>query len=140
MSQLIPSLQVTDPAATITWFEKLGFTVGDVMTMPDGSIMHADVNRGDNVRIMFGPPMMGGVGSAGMSLYLTIDGDIDGFHGQAQAAGVTIAHALEDQFWGDRTFAVTHPDGYMIMFAQHVRDVSPEEMQQAALQFAGASA
>jgi PhnB protein len=138
---VVPSIVVSDVKATLDWFHKLGFQTQDEMAGPDGSIVHAEVRRGDVV-LMMGPGMNGAApGSTGMSLYINLGSEsVDGYHDRVRAAGVAITDPLTDQFWGDRTFMVEHPDGYRIMFSQHVRDVSAAEMAQAMEQMAGAGA
>jgi PhnB protein len=136
---IVPSIAVSDPRATIGWFEKLGFSSRGEATTPDGTIVHAEVVKGEAV-IMLGPNMMGGLGSAGMSLYMTQENGIDDFYASVKAQGITMAEEIQDQFWGDRTFMVEHPDGYKIMFAQPVREVSMEEMQEAINSYAAAGA
>jgi PhnB protein len=138
MPPLMPYFQVRDPRATLAWFQKLGFTSAGELTGPDGAIQHAEVVRGP-LRFMFGPAM-GDVGSVGLSLYVTLDESVDAYHDAVTAAGIAVAEPLTDQFWGDRTFTVDHPDGYRIQFAQHVRDVSMEEMAAHAAQTAAPSA
>ena len=138
---VVPSLVVSDVKATLEWFHKLGFETQDEMAGPDGGIVHAEVRRGDVV-IMMGPSTWGGTpGSTGMTLYINLGSEsVDEYHEKVRAAGVNITDPLTDQFWGDRTFQVEHPDGYRIMFSQHVRDVSPEEMAKAMEQMAAAGA
>jgi PhnB protein len=138
---IMPSLVVSDVQATLDWFNRLGFQTSLQMAGPDGSIGHAEVNRGPEVSFMFGPATWGGTpGSTGMSIYINLRESVDAYHDQVQAAGITITDPLTDQFWGDRTFSVEHPDGYRIMFGQHVRDVSEAEMQAAMAQMAAGTA
>jgi uncharacterized glyoxalase superfamily protein PhnB len=139
MPPLTPSIIVSDVKATLNWFSKLGFTNEGQMDMPDGSIVHAEVAYGPGVRLMMGPAgEWGQPGGGGMSLYITLNESVDAFHDKAKAAGIQIADGLADQFWGDRTFTAQHPDGYKLMFAQHVRDVSWEEMKESMGQMAPA--
>ena len=138
---LVPSLVVSDVKATLDWFARLGFETAFEMTGPDGGIAHAEVRHGPDVTFMMGPASWGGTpGSTGMSIYINLRESVDAYHDQVRAAGIEIKDPLTDQFWGDRTFAVEHPDGYRIMFAQHVRDVSPEEMKAAMEQMSAAPA
>jgi uncharacterized glyoxalase superfamily protein PhnB len=133
---LTPSITVRDVQDTLQWFAKLGFKTELEMPAPDGAIVHAEVSYGSGVRLMMGPPgEWGQPGGGGMSLYITLQESVDAYHDRAKAAGITITDALTDQFWGDRTFTVQHPDGYRITFAQHIRDVSLEEMVEAMKQF-----
>lgn len=131
---IVPMFHVSDPRASIAWFEKLGFANEGEMAMPDGSIMHAEMSRGA-ARLMLGPAMMG-TGAPGLALYFPVESGIDDYFAQVQAAGVTVVEGLTDQFWGDRTFMIAHPDGFELMFAQPVRQVSAEEMQQAMARMA----
>jgi PhnB protein len=142
MPAIVPSLVVSDVQATLDWFGKLGFTTEFSMPGPDGGIAHAEVSRGPDVRLMLGPTGWGpsAPGSTGMSLYITLRESVDAYHQSVSSAGVSVIDALTDQFWGDRTFTVEHPDGYRIMFAEHVRDVTPEEMDAAMKEMAAAGA
>lgn len=129
---IVPMFHVSDPRASISWFESIGFASEGEMAMPDGTIMHAEMTKGA-ARIMIGPAMKG-TGSPGLALYFPVESGIDDYFAQVQAAGVTVVEGLTDQFWGDRTFMIQHPDGVELMFAQAVRQVSPEEMAQAMQQ------
>lgn len=138
---MVASLVVSDMAATLAWFEKLGFERAFELAGPDGSLAHAEVKRGADVSIMMGPATWGGTpGSTGMSLYVNLKESVDAYHDQVRAAGVEVKEPLRDEFWGDRLFSVEHPDGYRIMFSEHVRDVSEAEMKRAMEEMAGAPA
>jgi PhnB protein len=43
---------------------------------------------------------------------------------------------LDNQFWGDRYGKLTDPFGHQWGLAQHVEDVSPEEMKRRSQEFA----
>jgi uncharacterized glyoxalase superfamily protein PhnB len=141
MPALIPMFSVRDPRATLEWLEKLGFQTMYTMPMPDGTIVHAHAARG-GAHLMLGPecPQSPGIGAPGMSLYIAIEDSVDELCERARAAGIAVSQDLTDQFWGDRTFEVSHPDGYRIMFSNHVREVSHEEMQKAMNDWAAAAA
>jgi PhnB protein len=133
---VVPTIVVRDVAATLEWFNKLGFATVFTMPGPDGAIAHAEVARDADTRLMLGPDSWGHTpGSTGMSLYIKVD-DVDAYYDRVTAAGITVTQPPADQFWGDRIFTVEHPDGYRFTFWQHVRDVSPEEMQLAVAQMA----
>ncbi len=138
--ELIASFAVRNPKASLAWFGKLGFQTSYQMPMPDGSVAHAEVVR-KGVHLMLGRAGECVPGSTGLSLYINLrDEAVDDLCARARAAGVTIDQEPHDEFWGDRIFQVSHPDGYRLIFAQHVRDVSHEEMQEAVKQWAGAQA
>ncbi|HZS00101.1 MAG TPA: VOC family protein [Chloroflexota bacterium] len=141
MPELIPSLAVSDTRQTLEWFERLGFRAAFTMAMPDGTIGHAHVVR-NGVHVMFGPSCADSrPGSTGMQLYINLRGEhVDDLYERARQEGLTITMTPTDQFWGDRIFNVVHPDGYTFIFAEHVRDATPEEMQAAMEQWAAAGA
>ena len=56
---------------------------------------------------------------------------VDEHCAMVQANGVTLADELTTQYWGDRTYAVTDPDGYFLMIAQTVQEMSVEDIQSA---------
>jgi uncharacterized glyoxalase superfamily protein PhnB len=53
--------------------------------------------------------------------------DVDAHFERAKAAGATMLSEPEDTPWGDRHYRVEDLEGHRWMFAQHVRDVAPEE-------------
>ncbi|HEY7066707.1 MAG TPA: VOC family protein [Chloroflexota bacterium] len=131
MPALLPGLTASDPQATLDWFEKLGFEPTSVMELPDGSIGHAMLMRG-GVGLMIGPCMQHQPGSSGMDLWIDVgEADLDALCEDARDEGIAVTQEPHDEFWGDRIFEVTDPDGYRLVFRKHVRDVTPEEMQTA---------
>lgn len=134
---VVPIMVVRDMPATLEWFKKLGFATVYTMPGPDGGIAHAEVARDADTRLMLSPASWGGTpGSTGMSLYIKVDGSVDAYYSRITSAGIAVTEPPADQFWGDRIFTIEHPDGYRITFWEHVRDVSPEEMQRAMAQMA----
>lgn len=128
LQSVIPNLFVRDIEETVEFFtQKLGFSVGFTMNGPNGRMMHAGLNSGD-VMLMAGykqgdhtePSAVGG----GAELYVMTDA-VDALYEQARSAGAPIAAEIADQFWGDRTFTVTDPNGYLFTFAQTVRPFDP---------------
>ena len=51
---------------------------------------------------------------------------------QAQQAGATVIMPAMDMFWGDRYGIVRDPFGHEWSFATHIKDMSGEEMIEAA--------
>lgn len=68
-------------------------------------------------------------GGCPMSLNIQVD-DCDSLHTQALSAGATEEKAPADYPWGERASALVDPFGYRWMIAQHIEDVSPEEIQE----------
>jgi PhnB protein len=113
------------------------------MPAPEGKIGHAEIQIGDSVVMLSDPfPEMGapaptsaGANAFGVMLYVE---NVDKVFKQAVDAGATVTKPLEDQFWGDRYGKLRDPFGHQWHLAQHVEDVSPEEMEKrAAAAFAG---
>jgi PhnB protein len=110
------------------------------MAGPDGAIIHAEIRIGDSV-IMLGEenPQWGTLsplstkGNPG-SLHLYVD-DADAAFARAVRAGATSRYPLEDAFWGDRYGKVTDPFGHEWGLATRLKELSPEQMQQAAAEW-----
>ena len=121
-----------DVDATLDWLiTAFGFTEQVRMKGPDGKANHAEVSLGDGV-VMMGHPGPDyrnpkRVGGATQLVYVYVD-DVDKHFAGAKAAGAHILSEPADQFYGDRTYAAEDPEGHNWSFAQHVRDVAPEDM------------
>ncbi len=108
------------------------------MPGPDGAIMHAEMQVAD-AAIMMSPTSATEqwkspkslAGSVTQGLYVYVD-DLDAHCARARAAGAQIRSDPEDMFWGDRTYVVEDLEGHRWTFAQHTRDVAPEDMKPPA--------
>jgi uncharacterized glyoxalase superfamily protein PhnB len=102
------------------------------MPGPDGQILHAEMESADGV-VLLGCPSPdyrnpAALGNATQSLYVFVD-DVDAHFREAKAAGARILDEPADQFYGDRRYGAQDPEGHVWYFAQHVRDVAPEDMR-----------
>ena len=104
--------------------------------------MHACIRIGDSDVMLvdevpnwgaFGPKALKG---SPVTIHLDVE-DVDALVERAVAAGAKITMPLEDMFWGDRYGILEDPFGHHWSVATHIRDVSPEEMQQAAQKACG---
>ena len=140
---ITPYLVVSNAAAAIEFYKTaLGATQdGDSHTKPGTSkIMHARllINGGlimlaDDFSDQMGggcmtPPALGG---SPITLALQLD-DAQGFWDRAVAGGANITMPLADQFWGDRYGQFTDPFGHKWSVSQTLKQMTDEEMQQAA--------
>ncbi|MDP9159582.1 MAG: VOC family protein [Acidobacteriota bacterium] len=135
---LTPHLTVRDAARALDFYQKaFGAQILHVHKMPDGKIMHATIKIGDSLCMLndefpewqtLSPVSTAG---SGVTLHIQIE-DVDTAFKQAVSAGATVKMPLMDMFWGDRYGTVSDPFGHTWSLATHVRDVSPEEMQQAS--------
>jgi uncharacterized glyoxalase superfamily protein PhnB len=123
-------------AETLLDFAKQAFGAEETVRMPgpDGAIAHAEFKIGDSV-VMVGEagPMTGEPMPA--TIYLYVD-DTDSTYERALAAGGTSLEEPSDQFYGDRRAAVVDQVGNHWFIATHVKDPTPEEMEEAMRQFA----
>jgi uncharacterized glyoxalase superfamily protein PhnB len=105
---------------------------------PDGeSIMHAAVQIGDS-KVMLNDefPAMGALSPQALNgtpvcIHLQVE-DVDGLFNQAVAAGATVMMPVMDQFWGDRYGIVVDPFGHRWSIASHIRDLTTDQLKEAA--------
>lgn len=98
---------------------------------PGGAPSHAEMKTGDAV-LMLGCPGAGyrnpkDLGQHTHYTHVYVDG-VDAHCVRARAAGAKILDEPADQPYGDRRYLAEDPEGHRWAFAEHVRDVSPEEM------------
>ncbi|MDD5463159.1 MAG: VOC family protein [Methylococcales bacterium] len=121
-------------------FYKKAFNAIEVMRLlgPQGKLIHASIQIGDSIVMLadefpdwgsFGPKSLKGTP---VTIHLQVD-DVDAVFKQAVSAGAEIKMPVNDMFWGDRYGIIEDPFGHYWSIATHVRDVSLEEMQEAAL-------
>jgi uncharacterized glyoxalase superfamily protein PhnB len=136
MPRITAYLLYEDVAAALDWLAGT-FGLQERMRMPgsDGKITHAEMELADGV-VMLGNPGPDyrnpkRLGQVTHSLYIYVD-DVDKHFEHARAAGATILDEPEDQFYGDRRYGAEDLEGHHWYFAQHVRDVAPEDMKPPA--------
>lgn len=132
MPRISPYLYYEDVAGALDWLARaFGLVERLRMPTPDGGVGHAEMELGDGV-VMMGCPGADyknprSLGALTQSLYVYVD-DVDKHFEQAKGAGAKILQEPEDQFYGDRRYGAEDPEGHQWYFAQHVRDVAPEDM------------
>jgi uncharacterized glyoxalase superfamily protein PhnB len=125
-------------------FYKRAFNAVEISRLPGpgGKLMHAMIRIGDSPIMLvdefpdwgsFGPKSLKG---SSVTIHLQVE-DVDAVVKQAVTAGAKITLPLEEMFWGDRYCQLEDPFGHRWSVATHVRDVSPEEMQQAMQKMCG---
>jgi PhnB protein len=133
---ITPNLVVRDAAKAIDFYKK-AFGANEKVRMPgpDGKgVLHAELEIGDSI-IMLGEEMPGmgpkapkGGGASPVSFYYYVE-NVDAAWKRAVDAGATVLMPLTDMFWGDRTGQLEDPFGHRWAPAQHVKDVTPEEVK-----------
>lgn len=142
--RIVPYLMIKGASDAIDFYTK-AFDAEERyrMPMPDGSIAHAEIVVGGAVVYLADAPddMPGGaanpakLGGTSVLLHRYV-ADVDAAVSKAEAAGATVLRAPEDQFYGDRAAVVEDPFGHQWSLHAHIRDVTPEEMEQAMAQMA----
>jgi uncharacterized glyoxalase superfamily protein PhnB len=99
---------------------------------PSGKkIWHTAVRIGDSlVFVNDAMQELGGPPPSPVTLWIYSE-DVDALFKRATDAGAGVSMPLTDMFWGDRAATVTDRWGNRWLLAQHVKDMSPQEMQQA---------
>ena len=130
--QITPYLLYEDLDATVDWLiATFGFTEQVRMQGEDGKSNHAELGMGKGVVMMGHPgpdyrnPKKVGANTA--MTYVYVD-DVDKHYETAKAAGAKLLSEPTDQFYGDRTYGAEDPEGHQWSFAQHTKDVAPEDM------------
>ena len=136
MHTLTPHLVCAGAVEAIEFYKR-AFGAEELFRLPgpDGKLMHAALRIGDSVLMMvdaFPDCNPGPLALKGSPVVLhNYVADADHVFDQAVAAGATATMPMTDMFWGDRYGQLSDPFGHRWSIATHVRDVTPEEMQQA---------
>ncbi|HVM39341.1 MAG TPA: VOC family protein [Acidimicrobiia bacterium] len=140
--RVTPYLIIDGATAAIDFYrDVLGAEERMRMPGPNGTIGHAEMSIGDSVIMLAdefpdmdarGPRTVGGT-PVGLHVYVE---DVDAVVAKAEQAGATVVQGVEDKFYGDRSGTFDDPWGHRWHISTHVRDVSMEEMEQAAAQMA----
>src|SRR4051812_15107984 len=145
---ITPHLVVKGASEAIEFYKR-AFGAEELSRMPfpgpDGQMKlgHAELRIGDSRLFLADEfPEYGATGPTGKSpvtvhLYVT---DADAAFDRAVEAGATVRMPLADMFWGDRYGLVVDPFGHSWSIAEHLEDLSTEQLQErSAAAFAGAS-
>lgn len=135
---IFPRLSYRDPDAAVAWLERafgLRERAGARLSDADGRVGLTFLELGAGV-VMVGREGVHGLASpetlGGRSqMVMAYVDDVDAHHARAVAAGARIEMPLADQPWGDRRYEALDLEGHRWDFAQHVRDVAPEEWRRA---------
>jgi PhnB protein len=131
-------------AADALAFYKTAFNAEELSRLPGpgGKLMHGSIRIGDSTVMLtdefpdhgsFGPKALKG---SSVVIHLYVE-DADAFVAHAAAAGAKVTMPVTDMFWGDRYGQLEDPFGHRWSVATHVRDVTPDEMQEAMRKMAG---
>ncbi len=134
--RVTPYVLYEDVSSAINWLTSaFGFREHLRLPGPDGKTSHAEMRLSDGVIMMGCPgpdyrnPLR--TGHVTQNVHVYVD-DVDAHFAHAKHAGARILEEPTDQFYGDRRYGAVDPEGHCWYFAQHVRDVTPQEMATAA--------
>jgi PhnB protein len=138
MRTVTPHLICGGAAPAIEFYKK-AFNATELARLPgpDGKLMHAAIRIGDSVIMLNDEfPEWGSLGpkarqGTSVTIHLYVD-DADAWFARAVKAGATVKLPLQDMFWGDRYGIVEDPFGHQWSIATHVRDLTPQQIQEAA--------
>jgi PhnB protein len=131
-------------AAEAMEFYKKAFNASELgrLSSPQGKLLHGAIRIGDSTVMLVDEfPDWGALGPKSLkgspvAMHIYVE-DVDAFVAHATAAGAKVTMPLQDMFWGDRYCKLEDPFGHQWSVATHVRDVSRDEMQQAAQKSCG---
>ena len=134
---LTPYINVKNADEAIEFYKR-AFGAREVgrITMPDGSIAHAEIAIGDSKIMLaeenaeWGNASPETLGGSPVCLCLYVE-DVDAVFARALEEGAIVSGEMvvKDQFYGDRTGSLTDPFGHKWSIMTHIEDVSFEEMQ-----------
>jgi PhnB protein len=138
MHSVTPHIVCADAVAAIEFYKKaFGAVDCGKMLAPNGKLIHGMIRIGDsNIMLAEETPEWGALSPTTLKgspviLHLYVE-NADAAFERAVAAGATPVMPVADMFWGDRYGMLKDPFGHSWSIAHHVRDMSPEEMQEAA--------
>jgi len=143
MHTVTPHLVCAGAVDAIEFYKKaFGAVEGGRLPGPNGRLMHAMIRiEGSAVMLVDEMPEWGALGPKSLkgspvTIHLYVE-DVDAFTARAVAAGAKVTMPVADMFWGDRYGKLEDPVGHHWSVGTHIRDVSPEEMQQAMRKMGG---
>jgi PhnB protein len=137
---IMPILAVANVSDSIAFYQdKLGFSVGVNMPGDDGNPFFAIVDKGESAHIGLQLDSTAGERGKGVifMVYVPEGTDMEAYYNEVQGNGATIAEPLKEEYWGDQLFSVTDPDGYYLSLCKTVKQMTPDEIAEAAKQTAG---
>jgi PhnB protein len=138
MHTITPHIVVRDAIAASEWYQRaLGAEERDRLPLPNGRLMYAELRFGDSpVMVADEFPDLGilsplTLGGTAVVLHIFTE-SVDSAWQRAVDAGAVVLAPLEEQFWGDRQGQLLDPYGHKWGLAQHIRDVSRDEIAASA--------
>jgi uncharacterized glyoxalase superfamily protein PhnB len=139
MHTVTPYIVCADAVAAIEFYRKaFGAIDAGQMVAPNGKLIHGMIRIGDSaIMLTEENPEWGALSpitlkGSPVTLHVYVENADQAFE-RAIAAGATSVMAPSDAFWGDRYGVLKDPFGHSWSIAHHMRDMSREEIQAAAV-------
>lgn len=129
---ILPLLKVKNVDASVKFYvEQLGFNNAFNMQGPDGVNAFAFVDLGKpTIGLSLAQDDNAGVGKGvELMIYVAAETDIDTYYAEVQQKSVKIEAPLATQYWGDRTFTIHDPDGYVLTISKTVQEMTFEQAE-----------
>lgn len=139
--EFVPYLSITDANSAVEFYSSVFATTPHLLLhMPDGRVMHCEFRIGD-ARLFLseslpehgGTPSPNGLGGTTVAVHLRVE-DCDEMVSRMKSHGATVLMEPEDMFWGERFARVRDPFGHEWGIGTPLRDMSPDEIREAAQQ------
>ena len=122
IATIVPSFTVDDLQKSITFYEALGFTVGE--RWEDNGTLQGVMLRAGNTELGLnqddwkkGRDRKKGVG---MRLFMSTAQNVDGVAARAKSAGITLQSEPHDTEWKTRSFEVVDPSGFLLTISSEM--------------------
>ncbi|HLJ90530.1 MAG TPA: VOC family protein [Candidatus Angelobacter sp.] len=123
--KITPNLVVKDVGASLKFYEGILGMKRQILVPDEPPFVFASVTTGD-VEIFFNQQEAvtaehpaSALGKAGWasSMYVEVEG-LTQLHQKIQQAGVAVAMPMRETFYGMQEFAISDPDGFILIFAE----------------------
>jgi uncharacterized glyoxalase superfamily protein PhnB len=122
ISAIIPVITVDDLRKSITFYEALGFTVGERWE-DNGTLLGVMLRAGKNQIGLNQDDWKKGRDrkkGIGMRLSMTTTQNVDELAARARGAGIQLKSEPHDTEWAGRAFEVTDPTGFMLTISSEM--------------------
>jgi len=128
---VMPVLAVRDLELSLPFYrDQLGFQVPMVLPDAAGVPNFAVAQWGEAVSFGLSAAETDGPKGTGVvfMVYVPEGTEIDAYYAEVQERGVAITKEIADMYWGDRSFTVIDPDGYVLEFCQTTTQMTYDEI------------
>lgn len=133
---LTPYITVRDARRALDFYEEAfgAVRVGPMLTLPNGAIVHAEIQIGDATLMLseenpdWGSVSPATLGDTPVRIALHVN-DADAAFARATKAGAEVVFPLNNQFYGERSGRLRDPFGHLWIVGQRIEDLSETEMQ-----------